>query len=60
MGQDLNKIESMYNTIAKEWWKHSPVNTKRNRKTKKFSIDSRKRLGREVRSGISAAVPLIQ
>ena len=36
--------------------KHSLVNTKRNRKTKKYSTDSRKKSETEDRSGISAVV----
>lgn len=67
MGQNLNKVENLYDTVAKEYsvsfrvhqrQKHSLVNTKRNRKTKKYSTDSRKRSGTEGQSGISAVVPV--
>jgi len=39
MGQDLNKIEKLYDTVAKPIAERFLVNTKKNRKIKKYSTD---------------------
>jgi hypothetical protein len=43
MGQELNKIEKMYDTVAKEYSETFSDEHEKNRKTKKYSTDSCKR-----------------
>ena len=45
MGQDVKKIENQYDSIAKNIRKPSPVNMRRNRKTRKYSAGSHKEIG---------------